>query len=91
VSVSKQFHLVIPLGTKVLTRTEGRVGVVIHTPAAPEHSYRVRFADGKEDSYRRGELTIFKQTDAEVPGGPDAAYLQGFVIFRCIVGQTHTA
>jgi uncharacterized protein len=88
VSVSKQIHLVIPAGTKVLTRTGGRVGIVIHTPAAPEHGYRVRFADGKEDSYRRSELSIFKHTDAEVPDGPDAAHLQRFVIFRCVVGST---
>jgi len=85
---SKQIHLVIPAGTKVLTRTGGRVGLVIHAPAAPEHSYRVRFADGAEDSYRRNELTIFKHTDGEVPGRPNSAVLQGFVIFRSIVGST---
>jgi len=48
----------------------------------------VRFADGEEGSYRRSELTIFKHTDAEVPGGPATADLQRFVIFRCIVGST---
>lgn len=88
VSVSKQLHLVIPAGTKVLTRADGRVGIVVHAPAAPEHGYRVRFAEGEEDSYRRNDLTIFKHTDAEVPGGPDAAALQRFVVFRCIVGST---
>jgi predicted nucleotidyltransferase len=87
-SVSRQIHLVIPPGTKVLTRTDGRVGIVVHTPTAPEHGYRVRFADGKEDGYRRSELTVFKHTDAEIPGGPDAADLKSFVIFRCIVGST---
>jgi hypothetical protein len=85
---SKQLHLVIPVGTKVLTRIDGRVGLVVHAPAAPEHRYRVRFADGEEGSYGRGELTIFKHTGAEVPGGPGAADLEGFVIFRCIVGST---
>jgi predicted nucleotidyltransferase len=88
VSISKQIHFVIPSGTKVLTRTDGRVGMVTHAPGALEHKYRVRFADGKEDSYHRSELTIFKHTDAEVPGGPDVADLQRFVIFRCIVGST---
>jgi hypothetical protein len=88
VSVSKQLHLVIPLGTKVLTRADGRVGIVVHAPAAPEHGYRVRFAGGEENSYHRNELTIFKHTDAEIPGEPDAAALQRFVIFRCIVGST---
>jgi uncharacterized protein len=85
---SKQVHLVIPVGTKVLTRADGRVGIVVHAPAAPEHGYRVRFADGGEHGYRRTELTIFKHADAEVPNGPDAAELQRFVIFRCIVGST---
>ena len=88
VSVSKHIHLVIPSGTKVLTRTDGRVGVVIHSPAAPEHRYRIRFADGKEDSFHRNELTIFKHTDAEVPGAPDTSDFERFVIFRCIVGST---
>jgi hypothetical protein len=88
VSLSNQLHLVIPVGTKVLTRADGRVGIVAHTPAAPEHGYRVRFADGEENTYRRNELTIFKHTDAEFPGGPDAEALQRFVIFRCVVGST---
>jgi predicted nucleotidyltransferase len=88
VSVSKQLHLVIPIGTKVLSRADGRVGIVVDAPAATEHRYRVRFAEGEADSYRRNELTIYKHTDAEVPGGPDAATLQSFVIFRCVVGST---
>ena len=85
--IPSQPHLVIPAGTKVLTRVGTRVGIVTHAPAAPEHAYRVRFADGKEVTYRRDELTIFKHTDAEVPGGPDPAPLWRFVQFRCIVGS----
>jgi hypothetical protein len=83
-----QLHLVIPIGTKVLTRTLGRVGVVTHTPATPEHTYRVRFADGPEESFARGDLTIFKHVQAEVPGAPDPAQLYRFVIYRCVVGST---
>ena len=86
--ISHQLHFVIPTGTKALTRTDGRVGIVVHAPTGPEHRYRVRFADGKEDGYRRSELTIFKHADSDVPGGPDAVELQRFVIFRCIVGST---
>jgi hypothetical protein len=88
VSVSKQLHLVIPVGTKVLTRSDRRVGIVVHSPAALEHSYRVRFADGTEDRFRRHDLTIFKHADGEIPGAPDAAMLRRFVVFRCIVGST---
>jgi len=87
-AVSKQIHLVIPAGTKVVTRIDGRVGVVVHAPAALEHAYRVRFADGKDGTYRRGDLTIFKHADAEIPLGPDSEELHRFVIFRCIVGST---
>jgi nucleoside-diphosphate-sugar epimerase len=64
--VEKQVHIVIPEGTKVLTRPGGRVGIVAHAPSAPEHSYRVRFADGgPEESFRRVDLTIFKHVQDE--------------------------
>jgi uncharacterized protein len=81
-------HLVIPVGTKVVTKPRGRVGVVTHAPASPEHVYRVRFADGPEESFGRAELTIFKHAQAEVPGSADPADLLRFVIYRCIVGST---
>lgn len=84
----KQVHLVIPEGTKVLTRPGRRVGVVAHTPSTPEHKYRVRFADGPEESFRRSDLTIFKHLQDEIPGGPGISDLLPFVIFRCIVGST---
>jgi uncharacterized protein len=83
-----QFHLVIPTGTKVLTRPRGCVGVVTHSPSTPEHSYRVRFPEGIEETFGRAELTIFKHVQAEVPGGPESADLYRFVIYRCIVGST---
>jgi predicted nucleotidyltransferase len=86
--VPAQIHLVIPEGTKVLSRPGGRVGVVVHTPAAPEHAYRVRYPDGSEESFRRADLTIFKHAQAEIPGGPDPGDLFHFVIYRCIVGST---
>jgi len=85
----KQVHIVIPEGTKVLTRPGGRVGIVAHTPSAPEHNYRVRFAGGAcEETFRRADLTIFKHVQDDVPGGPDATDLHRFVIYRCVVGST---
>ena len=78
----------IPEGTKVLTRPGGPVGVVSHAPSSPEHAYRVRFADGPEESFRRADLSIFKHVQAEIPGTPVSNDLQGFVIYRCIVGST---
>ncbi len=80
--------IVIPLGTKVLTRQDGRVGIVIHASANPQDHYRVKFADGPEESFRRSDLAIFKHIDAEVPGQRSAVDLQRFVIYRCIVGST---
>ncbi len=84
----QQVRLVIPEGTKVLTRPSGRVGIVSHAPSAPEHSYRVRFADGPEQTFHRADLAIFKHVQAEVPGGPDPTDLYRFVIYRCVVGST---
>lgn len=84
----RQVHLVIPAGTKVLTRPHGLVGVVTHTPADPDHGYRVRFPDGSDQTFRRGELTIFKHVQDEVPGAVDSTELYGFVVYRCIVGST---
>jgi hypothetical protein len=83
-----QLHFVIPTGTKVVTKPRGRVGVVAHAPTTPEHSYRVRFADGPEESFRRADLTIFKHLQSGVPGKPDSTDLLRFVIYRCVVGST---
>jgi predicted nucleotidyltransferase len=83
-----ELHLVIPIGTKVLTRAGRRVGVVVYAPAAPEHAYRVRFPDGAEETVRRPDLAIYKHVQSEVPGGPDSAGLLRFVMYRCVVGST---
>jgi hypothetical protein len=84
---STQPHLVIPTGTKVLTRAGGRVGVVSNAPVTPDHAYRIRFAGGDEDTFHRDELSIFKHADAEVPAGPKSESLHRYVQFRCIVGS----
>ncbi|MEO7649503.1 MAG: nucleotidyltransferase domain-containing protein [Bryobacteraceae bacterium] len=83
----QQIHLVIPCGTKVLTRSGGRVGVVTHTPASPEHAYRVRFPEGGEAAFHRDELTIFRQVQNDLPLESYAAELKRFVLYRCIVGS----
>lgn len=71
----------------MLTRDAARVGVVSHAPAAPGHSYRVRFPEGNEATFHRNELSIFKHADAEVPGAPEPDSLRRYVQFRCIVGS----
>ena len=82
-----QFHIAIPQGTKVLTPL-GRVGVVSHSPASPDHAYRVHFPEGGEETFRRAELTIFKHVESEIPGTTGTGELYRFVQYRCIVGST---
>jgi len=81
-------HITIPAGTKVIARPSGRVGIVTHAPASPEHQYRVRFAEGDEASFRRGELTIYRHEMAEVPRLFNESSLFRFVAYRCVVGST---
>ena len=78
----------IPVGTKVVSKARGHVGVVASIPAAAEQRYLIRFADGRKESFCRADLAIFKHMQSEVPGAPDAADLRPFVIYRCIVGST---
>ena len=66
-------HLLLPEGTRVVTRVEARcfhgtgskakgsVGVVFQAPMDGSHAYAVRFADGTEAALRREELSILKQ------------------------------
>lgn len=84
----KQVHIAIPTGTKVIDRVNGQVGIVALAPAEPEHRYLVRFTDGREHSFHRRDLTIFKHADAEIPLGTDLTDFQQFVLFRCVVGST---
>jgi predicted nucleotidyltransferase len=85
---SQQFHLIIPKGTKVVSRHDRRVGVIVHAPATLENAYRVRFPDGAEASFRRADLTIFRQDQEVIPGQVDHSELDRFVAYRCIVGST---
>jgi hypothetical protein len=78
-------HPVLPIGTKVLVRATGEVGLV--QTNAPAQPYAVRFADGREAAYTRAELTIFKHVDNEIPGGVDEAALYRYVQYRCITGS----
>ena len=83
----QQVHLVIPVGTKVVDRRDRRVGVVVHAPHTPEHAYRVCFPDGRENSFHRADLTIFRQDQALVPDRIDSTELYRFVQYRCVVGS----
>jgi len=80
-------HLIIPTGTKVVSRHDRRVGSVVHVPASLDNLYRVRFPDGSEASFRRAELTIFRQDQAAIPDGVPDSELYKFVAYRCVVGS----
>ncbi len=82
-----QIHIIIPCGTKVVSRGDGRVGIVIHSPASPEHGYRVRFSDGSECIYYRSELTIHRHDQSFISGSPGPAELYKFVAYKCVVGS----
>jgi uncharacterized protein len=84
---SQQIHLVIPVGTKVVSRLDRRVGFVVHTPTDPDHKYRVRFPDGAEGTFHRADLTIFRQDQAAIPAGIAGTELYRFVQYRCVAGS----
>lgn len=84
---SRQVHLQLPIGTKVLVHSDGRVGIVTANNHLHSTEYQVRFADGKVGGFSRDELAIFKHADAEIPGTPDISSLSRFVASRCVVGS----
>jgi predicted nucleotidyltransferase len=100
-------HLILALGTQVVALVEvkgtdgkpvhprGAVGVVVQSPADYWHSYRVRFPDGFEASFKGAEVAILSHyksgevgRDAGETSGPLAEYdLYDHVIYRCVVGS----
>ncbi len=96
-------HLILPVGTQVVSRVEvrdargtvlcpaGAVGEVVKAPADGTHSYRVRLPDGREVSLQRQSLSIHKHTqrhDLEAEGAALAEHeLWNYVIYRCVVGS----
>jgi hypothetical protein len=83
--------------TRILSRgpegevPRGAVGVVVKAPVDPQHSYRVRFPDGIESSFRREDLAVRKEFQAEgLAVGAEPATettLRDHVIYRCVIGS----
>jgi predicted nucleotidyltransferase len=74
----------------VVVHPRGAVGVITQAPADFWHSYRVRFPDGFEQTFRRQELAVLSQYQSpELAGGNVLAEYDLFehVIFRCVVGS----
>jgi predicted nucleotidyltransferase len=95
-------RLVLPLGTRVVTRVEARVDTerahrpvgsvaeIIGLPADALHRYRLRFADGGEASLRRKDFSLlgrYKDTEVGLPDPLTEQDLTPFVIYRCVVGS----
>ncbi|WP_246119994.1 nucleotidyltransferase domain-containing protein [Blastopirellula retiformator] len=68
----------------------GAVGVVVKSPVDLQHSYRIRFPDGVEESLPPSDLALLaKHKEGEI-GARDAGAdkdLLDRVLFRCIVGS----
>ncbi|MGM0557209.1 MAG: nucleotidyltransferase domain-containing protein [Myxococcota bacterium] len=92
-------NLDIPVGTKVVTRTEvpargyarpkGSVAVVVRTPDGDEQPYVVRFADGAESKVVREDVAILKHYQRADWAHEDVseASLKDHVIYKCVVGS----
>ena len=102
--------LIYSLGTQVVTKAEvlgqsgkvlqprGAVGVIIHAPSDLEHPYRVRFADGIEESLNRDQVTMLayykdeggRMKDETIGIHPSSFHLHPLyerVIYRCVIGS----
>ncbi|MFL5245050.1 MAG: DNA polymerase beta superfamily protein [Gemmataceae bacterium] len=96
-------NLIYSPGTQVVTLVEvlgqrgkvlqprGSVGVVIHSPADLDHPYRVRFADGVEESLNRDQVTMLARFKESEIGNTAMTTLRcnlyERVIYRCVIGS----
>ncbi|MBF6613957.1 MAG: nucleotidyltransferase domain-containing protein [Chloroflexi bacterium] len=94
--------LILPVGTRVVTRREvrtaagdlvcpaGAMGVVAKAPSDTTHSYRVRLPSGADVAFQRQDLAVFtrfQEEGLEQAGAFDKEDLYNYVIYRCVVGS----
>ncbi len=93
----------VSAGTQVVVTTEvlgakampvhprGAVGIVARTPAGTEEHYLIRFPDGFETAFTRGQFEILKHFKDRLPAADSAGAgdfeLERCVIYRCVVGS----
>ncbi|MBS0206044.1 MAG: nucleotidyltransferase domain-containing protein [Planctomycetes bacterium] len=69
----------------------GAVGVIVRSPGDLDHSYRVRFPDGVDESLRRDEVVMlahFKEGEiGDVQIAATRSNLYDRVILRCVIGS----
>jgi predicted nucleotidyltransferase len=95
-------NLLLPVGTRVVTRVEARtdanrghkpvgsVGEIVGVPADALHRYRVRFGDGGEVSLRRRDFSLlsrYKEIETGLPHPHSEQDLRPHIIYRCVVGS----
>jgi|AGTN01.2.fsa_nt_gi Predicted nucleotidyltransferase len=96
-------HLIVPVGTQVVTlveirdrqgnalRRSGTVGKIVRAPADNTHAYTIQFPDGEEVSINRHEIAIRKHLQNVTFDSPEAALidrqLSEHIVYRCIVGS----
>ena len=105
--MSKRVHyqpnLIFAAGTQVVTLKDvvgqngrtlhprGAVGVVVKAPGDLDHSYRIRFPDGVEETIKSSELTTlakFKEGSiGDTSISAKGSELFDRVIFQCIIGS----
>jgi predicted nucleotidyltransferase len=92
---------ILPPGTQVVAIAEvrgtdgklvhprGAVGVITQSPSDYWHSYRVRFLDGFEASFLRGNISVLSvyQRGAVMPDALADHDLHQHVIYRCVMGS----
>jgi hypothetical protein len=96
-------HLILPVGTQVVTlvevrsgngaslRRSGSVGKIIKSPLDNQHAYQIQFPDGGQTSLHRQEIAIRKHVQNLNFDRPGAVLgdrdLYEHVIYRCVVGS----
>jgi len=72
-----------------LVHPRGAVGVVTRTPAGAGERFLVRFPDGFEAAFDRGQLEILKHFKDRLGEGRPASNfdLEQFILYRCVVGS----
>lgn len=98
--ISPLSELILPVGTRVVTRREirsaagivvcpaGAMGVVVKAPVDSTHSYRVRFPSGAVVGLQRPDLALFTRFQEEgLLPAQEESDLYTYVIYRCIVGS----
>jgi uncharacterized protein len=91
--------LIFTVGTQVVTLVDvpaspglapqprRTVGVVVKAPTDHEHSYRVRFPDGREAALKRDEVVMLARFQEGEIGEASHEDLYQRVIFRCVIGS----